>query len=77
MYDVTKMEVPTAFFTGGHDALADPADVKELVPKIKNLIFHKNVEYWNHLDLVWGIDAGTLAYKPIIDLIRKSMASEQ
>ena len=76
LYDVTKVEVPIATFTGGHDALADPADVKVLLPKIKNHIYHKNVDYWDHLDFIWGTDAGTVAYKPIIDLIHKTEMGE-
>ncbi|KAK3091623.1 hypothetical protein FSP39_021332 [Pinctada imbricata] len=75
-YDPSKVEIPIALFTGGHDALADPADVKLLRPKLKNVVFEKNVEYWEHLDLVWALDAGKLAYSHIIDMINNSTLTD-
>ncbi|KAK3090384.1 hypothetical protein FSP39_011396, partial [Pinctada imbricata] len=75
LYDASKVEIPIAMFTGGHDDLADPKDVKELRPKLKNVIYEKNVPYWDHLDLIWGVDAGQLAYTPMIELIRNSTMS--
>ncbi|KAJ0060563.1 hypothetical protein NL108_016028, partial [Boleophthalmus pectinirostris] len=33
VYDVRRMKVPTALFSGGHDTLADPKDVALLVPQ--------------------------------------------
>ena len=63
--------VPTAIFTATNDWLADPTDVAVLKPQIKNLIFSKNIDNWNHLDFIWGRDAYKIIYPDIIDLMKK------
>ena len=69
-YNVTELTVKTALFTGGQDWLADPTDVANLIPKIKDVIFyHKNISYYDHLDFIWGLDAATQVYSEIITQI--------
>lgn len=31
------------------------------------------IDYYNHLDFIWGIDSPQKIYKPIIELINKGM----
>jgi len=70
-YNVSELTVKTALFTGGQDWLADPTDVADLLPKIKDVVFyHKNITYYEHLDFIWGLDAATEIYDEIISLIK-------
>lgn len=73
-YDVSNLTVPMALFTGGKDWLADPTDVAGLLPllnKTGHLIFHKNVDYYDHLDFIWAMDSPTVIYKDILTLAGK------
>ena len=67
---MSALNVPTAFFTGGHDFLADPKDVANLMARIKStLVFAKNISSYEHLDFIWGINANQLVYDEIIQQI--------
>ncbi|XP_040294243.1 lysosomal acid lipase/cholesteryl ester hydrolase-like [Bufo bufo] len=71
LYDVTKMTVPTALWSGGNDWLADPLDVKLLIPKIKNLVYQEEIPKWEHLDFIWGINAPQKLYKKILNFLKR------
>lgn len=70
LYDPEEMKVPVALYYGENDWLADPKDVKNLIPKLQNLIHSVEIPKWNHLDFIWGMDAATLVYKEIIGYIK-------
>ena len=63
------MSVATAAFTGGHDWLADPTDVAALLPIIPHLVYHLNIDYYEHLDFIWGLDSGYVIYPHVIKQI--------
>ena len=66
MYNVTAMTVPVAVYWAQNDWLADPTDVKALLPKLSNKIYDRYIPNWDHLDFIWGMDAATKVYKDII-----------
>uniref|UniRef100_A0A670IC48 Lipase n=1 Tax=Podarcis muralis TaxID=64176 RepID=A0A670IC48_PODMU len=70
LYKIEDMTVPTAVWTGGNDLIASPRDVAVLLPRITNLVYHKNMTYWNHWDFIWGLSAPELMYYKIIKLMR-------
>jgi len=56
---VSKLSVPTATFTGGHDWLADPTDMASLLPTIPHLVYQlTSTTYYEHLYFIWGLDSG-------------------
>ena len=68
-YNVSALNVPTVLFTGTKDWLADRQDVATLVPKIAHTVIkHVNLPSYDHLDFIWGLDAHTKVYKPIVDI---------
>ncbi|NXI06142.1 LIPG lipase, partial [Pachycephala philippinensis] len=71
LYDVKDMEVPTAIWSAGLDCLADPRDTALLLPQVRNLLHHKLVPHWNHMDFVLGLDATEVLYREILDIMSK------
>ncbi|XP_039079268.1 lipase member K isoform X2 [Hyaena hyaena] len=69
LYDVTKMQVPTAVWSGGHDRVADLKDVENLLPKIPRLIYYKLIPHYNHVDFYLGQDAPQEIYQDLIRLM--------
>jgi len=70
-YNVSNNTIPTAIFTGGRDALADPTDVARLLPLLQNVVYVHNEPGYVHLDFVWGVDACIKIYPQIVQLIQK------
>ncbi|XP_013811209.1 lipase member K-like [Apteryx mantelli] len=72
LYNVRNMKVPTAIWYGGDDCLADPRDVALLLPQIANLVYHKLIPEWNHLDFLLSLNATDVLYKDIVDVMRRN-----
>ncbi|XP_055281919.1 gastric triacylglycerol lipase [Moschus berezovskii] len=69
IYNLTAMNVPIAVWSGGNDLLADPQDVDLLLSKLSNLIYHKEIPNYNHLDFIWAMDAPQEVYNEIVSLL--------
>ena len=73
-YNISAMEgPPVALFFGGVDALVSTADAEILVSQIPpHLIVHQQtIPSYNHMELVWGLDAHQLVYESVVQLVKK------
>ncbi|GMT15702.1 hypothetical protein PFISCL1PPCAC_7000, partial [Pristionchus fissidentatus] len=75
-YDFTKIKGDMYLYWSDDDWIADPEDVKgylltSLNPKYIKLNNH--LDGYNHLDFIWGLNAASQIYQPIIDLITVEM----
>ena len=73
MYNVTAMTVPVALYWAQNDWLADPQDVRALLPLLQSKVYDKYIENWDHMDFIWGLDAAKLVYYDIIKHIKTQM----
>ncbi|XP_040601312.1 tear acid lipase-like protein isoform X2 [Mesocricetus auratus] len=58
IYKLENMKVQTVIWSGGKDILANHIDVKNLVAKTYNLVYHKKIDDYNHVDFI--IENGSL-----------------
>ena len=63
------MTVKTATFSGNKDWLAAPADVAWLLPQIKQHVFHKTIDDYDHLDFLLATNAANVLYPDVISVI--------
>jgi len=71
-YDLSRMTVKTALFTGGHDILANPTDVRQLLAELpeSTVVYHHHTADFAHLDFAWGKDANVSVYADVIERLR-------
>ena len=75
MYDLSKLSVPTAMFSGGHDYLADPKDVQRILdeaPPDKIILFDET-DTFAHLDFTWGYDANIHVYGKVLKVLSENL----
>lgn len=71
-YQLEKMTVPTAVWSGGEDWAADWRDVHLLLPRIAHVVSYVHIADWNHWDFIWGLDAPGRLYSHILALMERS-----
>ncbi|OXB52965.1 hypothetical protein ASZ78_009262 [Callipepla squamata] len=71
-YQLEKMPVPTAVWSGGEDWIADQRDVLLLLPRITHLISYVHITDWNHWDFIWGLDSPGRLYSCIVAMMKGS-----
>ncbi|POI28703.1 hypothetical protein CIB84_007547 [Bambusicola thoracicus] len=71
-YQLEKMPVPTAVWSGGEDWVADQRDVLLLLPRITHLISYEHITDWNHWDFIWGLDGPRRLYSCIVAMVKGS-----
>ncbi|GAB1605386.1 gastric triacylglycerol lipase-like [Argonauta hians] len=70
-YDVTKLKVPVALFSGGRDTLADPKDVAILRKLLKTTVSDVVIPEWAHLEFIWATNGWDVMFKQLLDLLQK------
>lgn len=72
-YNLSKITAPVALHFGNNDLLSVEEDVDILFDELPNAIgkFKVPLDAFNHLDFIWGIDANTLLYKFIMELMER------
>lgn len=69
--------VPTSLYSGARDFVADPQDVAELIPKIKDMVrYSTEIPGYEHMDFVWGANARAKVYDNLIADIKKTLDAQ-
>ncbi|XP_066476526.1 lipase member M-like [Tiliqua scincoides] len=70
-YKIEDIIVPTAVWSGGKDRTVTTRDTERLLPRIKPLVFYKEIPYWDHQDFIWGLDAPENLFSDVLCLMEK------
>lgn len=72
-YNLRNVRAPVALHYSLNDWLVEPIDVIELQRALGNVVggFITADSRFNHFDFVWAIDARTLVYNQVIDIMRR------
>jgi len=73
-YSLSCIGCPVAVFYGGKDKLVlGRALVENLQANKKiNLVYHREIEHYEHMDVVWGYDAREHVFEPVDEIMRGS-----
>nr|XP_020829282.1 gastric triacylglycerol lipase-like [Phascolarctos cinereus] len=74
-YRAEDMTVPAFLWSGGNDRLSSPKDVEDLLHQLPNLMYHKMIPSYNHLDFIWGMDAPEQIYNELIEMMKQNVSS--
>lgn len=68
-YNISNIQTKTALFSGTADWLTVPVDVSRVAAEVRPLVEHKTIQGWEHLDFIWAMQAPSLCYKYVIELL--------
>ena len=69
-YEPFNIQIPIALYYGKQDWLVQPKDYDRL-SKLPNVVVQKQLDTFDHLDFLWGVNAAKLVYSDIIELFEK------
>jgi len=72
-FELHRLRVPTALFSGSNDALASPADVRRLERQLRPtgaIVEWREIDNFAHLDFTWSTRAADVVYKPLCRLLQ-------
>ncbi|EDV32371.1 uncharacterized protein Dana_GF15802 [Drosophila ananassae] len=71
-YKLENVRTKVALYYGKNDWLAPPEDVDRLSQQLPNVVYKYLVpdEHFNHLDLIWGIDAKELIWNRMLAIMK-------
>ncbi|XP_071568728.1 lipase 3-like isoform X1 [Temnothorax nylanderi] len=77
-YDLKKITAPIILFYSANDMIVTKENVLELGKRLPNVLLTEEVPYklFNHLDFTWAINAKTLLYDRVLELIQKFDADQ-
>lgn len=70
-FDLSRITVPTALFTGVDDVFATPKDSDKLAEILPNVIVNEVIDdpHWTHMDFVWNMDVKEMLYDKVIGMM--------
>jgi len=68
-YDTTTIHTPTVLISGTMDTLSSVEDAKWTRSHLANVVAHYEILGYNHMDFIWGMNAGDVLYRRISDVI--------
>ena len=71
VYNLKNVNVPVALYWAQNDWLADPTDVDALRKQLPNVVDNFDIEFYNHLDFIWGTNAKEELYDRVLKLMQK------
>lgn len=73
IYDLSKVTVPVSLYYGPGDLLVTNEDVDYLARRLPNVIGKNKIphKHFNHLDFVLAINARSLLYNSLLDIMEK------
>jgi len=70
-YDTTKIHTPVVLISGTEDTLSSVQDAVWTREHLGNCVAHYEILGYNHFDFIWGMNAGDVLYRRIVDVIGK------
>lgn len=72
-YNLGNVRAPVALHYSLNDWLAEPVDVQRLFRELGNVVggFVTADPRFNHFDFLWAIDARSLVYNQVIEIMRR------
>ena len=69
-YEPFNIQIPIALYHGKKDWLVQPKDYERLA-KLPKVVHEKELDTFEHLDFLWGVNAAKLVYSDIVELFEK------